>query len=135
MTQVEDYLAEHEDLDVIEHFVWLPMFPRIAENAALPDAVAQSAAAGRVHYWDGAQKLGRSMRGMVPDDVTFPGLGEVLWDAFLVFDAEATWATAGDHVLASGATIMEDRATLFAMLDTLHTGEAPAPVEAAAAAE
>ncbi len=118
-----------------QHFVWLPMFPRIAENAALPDAVADMAADGRVHYWDGAQALGRAMRGMVPPDVTFPGLGDVLWDAFLVFDADATWDTAQDHVLAAGATIVEDQAKLFAMFDELQHPETQAPAEAAASAE
>jgi hypothetical protein len=38
----------------------------------------------------------------------------VAWDAFMLFDADATFATLPDHLLTSGRTIIADHAKLAA---------------------
>jgi hypothetical protein len=46
-------------------------------------------------YWDGAQSLGRAFRERI-----VPGFaGEVAWDVWVLFDGQATWESAGQHVL------------------------------------
>jgi len=43
---------------------------------------------------------------------TFHAGAGVAWDAFLLFDADATFATAASHLEASGSTIIADHAKL-----------------------
>lgn len=126
---VREHLAEHPDLAVAVHYVWLPMFPRMAENRALEGAIADNAADRRVvQYWDDSQTVAKYFRTNVAPPEEAAGLEPVLWDAFLVFDGDATWANAQQHVTAFGRTIMEDRDELIAALDALHAAQAaPAP--------
>lgn len=119
MTRVDEYLDAHPHLDVALHYVWLPMFPRVAENRALSGAVSAFGRPGLTQYWDGARRLGERLHGLAPD-VPVAGGGEVLWDAFLVFDADATWDTAGAHLLGGGSTIVEEQGKLFTLLDKLE---------------
>jgi len=47
-------------------------------------------------------------------DHTFHAGSGVAWDAFLLFDADATFATLADHLATSGRTIIADHAKLAA---------------------
>lgn len=123
MTLVKDYLNAHADLDLALHVVWMPMFPRVAENRALPGSVSAMTLPNLTQYWDDTRDLGRHFRGVVPPDVVFPGAEEILWDAFLVFDAQATWDTAGAHLLGAGATIVKTHDKLSLLLDELHAAQ------------
>jgi hypothetical protein len=45
---------------------------------------------------------------------TFHAGAGVAWDAFMLFDADATFATLGEHLQTSGRTIIADHAELAA---------------------
>jgi hypothetical protein len=45
------------------------------------------------------------------DGIFHAGAG-LAWDAFMLFDPEATFATAGDHLETSGGTIIGDHGKL-----------------------
>ena len=43
---------------------------------------------------------------------TFHAGGPLAWDAFMLFDADATFASGGEHLQTSGRTIIADHAKL-----------------------
>ena len=106
-------------------YVWLPMFPRFMEWRALPKMAAAYADAPLSQYWDDAKDVGREFkRRIVPE---YPK--DVAWDAYVLFDPEATWETAGEHVLGWGYTVEETEQRLFEHLARLGDGEADASME------
>jgi hypothetical protein len=54
----------------------------------------------------------------------FPG--DVAWDVWVLLDADATWETAGAHVIGWGFTVIDTAERLFAELERLPTAR-PAP--------
>jgi hypothetical protein len=75
------------------------MFPRPVERRELPDAVRELE--GHAQFWDDERALSRELKARI-----LPGYpGDVPWDLFALFDAEATWASAGEHVIAWGGPV------------------------------
>ena len=110
-----EFLAAHPDLNVSTSFVWLPMFPRLAERRALPKTIREYAEVPIIHYWDDTKELGVEFKQRVIPDYE----GETAWDAFILFDREATWSTAEEHVLVWGSTVVDQAAELFDLLEEL----------------
>ena len=109
------FFERHPDLNVPVYFVWLPMFPRPQEWWALPGMVEEFSGWGVPQYWDDERKLSGEIRSrLVPtiDD-------QVPWDLFILFDRDATWADAQDHVLGWGSTVIGHREELDALLSAL----------------
>ncbi len=96
-------------------YVWLPMFPRFMEWRAITKMAAAYANAPLSQYWDDTKEVGRDFkRRIVPE---YPK--DVAWDAYVLFDPEATWETAGEHVLGWGYTVEETQQRLFEHLARL----------------
>ncbi len=110
-----EFIEAHPDLNVSFSFVWLPMFPRPAERRALPKTIDEYAEAPITHYWDDTRELGVEFKQRVIPDYD----GETAWDAFILFDSEATWSTAEEHVLLWGSTVVDHEEQLFALLEEL----------------
>ncbi len=110
-----EFVETHPDLNVSISFVWLPMFPRPAERRALPKTIKEYSDAPIIHYWDDTRQIGVEFKQRVIPDFD----GETAWDAFILFDREATWATAQDHVLGWGSTVVDEEDQLFALLKEL----------------
>lgn len=112
VSHVQEFLDARPELDVSLHYVWLPMFPRVAEQRALPKMVERFADPATAQYWDDTRALGKDVKRRILPDFS----GDVVWDAFILFDAAATWADAGEHVLGSGFTVEAQKERLFALL-------------------
>ncbi len=93
--------------------VWLPMFPRPAEWWMLPRMVKEFS--GLEQFWDHERTVSAVVKERIVPDFS----GDVPWDLFILFDAEATWGTAGEHVIASGYTVVETQKALFEELERL----------------
>jgi len=86
------------------------MFPRPVERSELPDAVRELT--GHMQFWDDERTVSRELKSRVLP--SYPG--DVPWDLFVLFDAEATWSTAGEHVIAWGGTVEDEQARLATLL-------------------
>ncbi len=86
------------------------MYPRPMEWWALPGMVEEFA--DFEQFWDNERTVSADVkRRIVP---AFDG--EIPWDMFILFETEARWTTAGEHVTASGYTVLHTQAELFAAL-------------------
>ena len=95
------------------------MFPKPMERSALAKRATEYAEAQIAHYWDDTGEIGVEFGRRVILEFQ----GEIVRDAFVLFDSEATWADAGSHVLAWGSTILETEQRLLALLDALPKRE------------
>ena len=107
------FLEEHPDVDVAVLIVWLPMFPRPAEWWMLPRMVKEFS--GLEQFWDHERTVSAVVKERIVPDFS----GDVPWDLFILIDAEATWRTAGEHIVASGYTVVETQHALFEELERL----------------
>ncbi len=96
-------------------YVWLPMLPRFAEKRALPRMVSEFGDARIAQYWDDTRGVGLEFKSRVIPDFG----GKVAWDVFVLFDADATWESAGEHVLGWGSTVVGKEKQLFELLEAL----------------
>lgn len=100
---------------MLVHYVWLPMFPRLAERGALPKVAMEFDDPQIRQYWDDARAVGREFKERV-----IPAFeGEVAWDVWVLFDEEATWDEASEHVVGSGYTVAATREDLFDRLGSI----------------
>ncbi len=90
--------------------VWLPMFPRPQERWSLPGAVEEFEAF--VQFWDDERIVSAEVKQRIWPDYD----GEIPWDLFILFDTQATWATANDHVIGLGRTVIGESDKLDALL-------------------
>ncbi len=92
--------------------------PRPAERWALPGTVEEYS--WFTQFWDDERQLSTEVkRRILPD---FEGD-----HVFILFDPDATWDSAGEHVVLWGRTVMEKKNELDALLlalDRMRTGGA-----------
>ena len=91
------------------------MFPRFIERRALPEAVSEYAQADVAQYWDDVQAVGRDFVDRIIPECP----QEVARDVYVLFDREATWRDAGEHVLGWGGPVAGVADELFAELEKL----------------
>ena len=91
------------------------MFPRFAERWALPKMADEFAGQSIAQYWDDTKGIGVEFKQSVIPEFS----GKVAWDVFVLFDAQATWANAGEHVLGWGGTVVGKEQELFGLLQGL----------------
>ena len=103
------------------------MFPRFVERRALPEAVSEYAHADVAQYWDDVQAVGRDFKDRVIPECP----QQVARDVYVLFDREATWKDAGEHVLSWGGPVFKVADELFAELEKLQTGPLATGVESA----
>ena len=85
------------------------MLPRFTERRELPEAVAEFSDRGFTQYWDDGEALGREFKERIIQEFN----GDVARDAYVLFDEEATWKNAGDHIVSWGSTVMNKADQLF----------------------
>ncbi len=91
------------------------MFPRLAERRALPKVAAEFDGGPIRQYWDDAKAMGPEFKRRI-----IPAFdGDVAWDVWVLFDEEATWDTAGKHVVGWGYTVVATREELFDRLESI----------------
>jgi hypothetical protein len=109
----QNILASHPSADLRVYTVWLPMLVTDARSewrrSALPDERVR-------HFWDGERVVGRWL---ADEDLGGLGSAGVVWDAFFVFGPDATWDDVPRPLLASGAPVIDDTASLEAALSPL----------------
>jgi hypothetical protein len=88
------------------------MFPRFQERRALPRAAASYADAPLAQYWDDTRQVGREFKQRILP--SYPR--DVAWDVYVLFDEQATWETAANHVVSWGHTVEDAADELFARL-------------------
>ena len=86
------------------------MFPRMQERWSLPGAVEELQAF--VQFWDDERIVSAEVKRRILPDYD----GEIPWDLFILFDAQATWATAEDHLAGWGRTVIGESDKLDALL-------------------
>ncbi len=85
------------------------------ERRELPEAVAEFSDRGFTQYWDDEKAIGREFKERIIQEIN----GDVGRDAYVLFDEEATWEIAGDHIVSWGATVMNKADQLFDHLERL----------------
>lgn len=112
---MRSHLESHRDLAIPVFYVWLPMFPRLAERRALPKVAAEFGVGQVRQYWDDAKAVGRGF-----EERIIPAFdGDVAWDVWVLFDEGATWDSAGHHVVGWGYTVVATREELFDRLESI----------------
>lgn len=86
------------------------MFPRPQEWWSLPGVVEEHGAF--VQFWDDERFVSAEVKQRIWPDYD----GDTPWDLFILFDGEATWATASEHVVGWGTTVIGESETLDALL-------------------
>jgi hypothetical protein len=109
------HLESRRDLEVSVFYVWLPMFPRLAERSALPGVTQEFDGTRIGQYWDDGKSVGREFKERI-----IPGFdGDVAWDVWVLFDEEATWDSAAEHVVGWGYTVVATEQELFSRLESV----------------
>ncbi len=85
------------------------------EERELPEAVAEFSDRGFTQYWDDEKAVGREFKERIIREFS----GDIGWDAYVLFDEEASWENAGDHVVSWGTTVMNKADQLFDHLERL----------------
>ncbi len=86
------------------------MFPRPSERRALPEAVEEYSRF--TQFWDDERQLSSQVKQRI-----LPGYeGDRPWDLFILFDPDATWDSAGEHIVGWGRTVMQEKDQLDALL-------------------
>ncbi len=88
------------------------------ERRELPEAVAEFSDRGFRQYWDDEKAAAREFKERIIQEFN----GDVRRDAYVLFDEEATWENAGDHVVSWGTTVMNKADQLFDHLERLPKG-------------
>ncbi len=91
------------------------MFPSFMERWELPEAVAEFSGRGFAQYWDDEKAVGREFK----EGIVQEHNGDVVRDAYVLFDQEATWENARDHIVSWGSTVNEKADQLFDHLQRL----------------
>ncbi len=85
------------------------------EGRELPEAVAEFSDRGFTQYWDDEKAIGREFKERIIQEIN----GDIGRDAYVLFDQEATWENAGDHIVSWGSTVMNEADQLFDHLERL----------------
>ncbi len=85
------------------------MFPSFIERRELPEAVAEVSDRGFTQYWDDEKAIGREFKERIIQEIN----DDVGRDAYVLFDEEATWENAGEHIVSWGSTVMNKADQLF----------------------
>ena len=118
----EELLDKHTKADVRVYAVWFSMYPTDERENWPADVLTDRRV---VHWWDEEKRVGRwymqraaEMRSaLAPESAGFAG--DVLWDAYLVYGADAKWETASTQVRKWGRTILRTQDGLREAFDAV----------------
>ena len=113
-------LDKHRDADVGVYAVWFSMYPTDRRDYWPADILTDRRV---VHWWDEQKTVGRWYMSHIAQmqEARAAGsagyAGDVLWDAYLVYGAEASWDTAPTHLRKWGRTILRTNDDLRSAFD------------------
>lgn len=100
-------MDSYSDPELEVYSVWLPMLPGDARGKWKASVINDSRA---THFWNGNRKVGRwfskNAEGCAP-------LGPVAWDAYFLFDREATWGDVLSQAVICGTPIVQQKEGLI----------------------
>ena len=113
----KDLLEKRPNADLRVYAVWFSMVPGDSRSEWPPDLLTDA----RVeHFWDEAKVVGTwyaqrstSMRNRLTPKSKWND-GEVLWDAYLLYGADARWDEAPGDLILFGRTIIAAHDSLLA---------------------
>jgi hypothetical protein len=109
-----EILAKHASANLKVYAIWFNMYPGDARSK-WPAALLTDARV--LHFWDEQRVVG-TWFGKHPD-YTSLSQGRVLWDAFLLYGAEARWEDTPTPLISAGRTIVAKREELRQSLPPL----------------
>ena len=110
-------MDKYVDEDLKAYVVWMPMLAsdeRDKWKASLLDDSRMT------HYWNGSQTVGRWFTENVK---SCDSLGPVAWDAYYLFDKDATWEDAPAPVVACGTPVYKAANALAEALEKIFGSE------------
>ena len=99
-------LRQYPDADLRVYVVWLPVMPLDARFDVADVMVDERA----THFWDNERLVSDALG----DAYGTPG--QLVWDAFFVFNPDATWADRPPQPLGRRSPVVEYMATLKSLL-------------------
>lgn len=121
-----ELLATYPKADLRVYAVWFNMFPGDARSQWPPSLLADTRV---IHRWDEQKLVGRwygdraaPMRAQLTPESSWSG--EILWDSYLLYGADAKWDDAPTGLVHWGRTIVAGRETLRHDFERLF-GRAP----------
>ena len=120
----EELLERHAAAPLRVYAVWYNMFPGDSRERWRHDLLPDSRVA---HYWDEPRAVGQLYFQSLPRiwerraPETAPPQDLILWDAYLLYAADARWDEQPPDIVRWGATILLARERLKRDLDALLT--------------
>ena len=110
-------MERNPKLNIRVYTIWYEMYPGDSPDD-FPKARTLLADRRVSHYWDQPKDVGRWFQKAVPSSYK----GEVQWDAFYLYDADAAWDEEPSSLLVWGRTILESRNKLRGEIARLARG-------------
>jgi hypothetical protein len=117
----KELLAKYPTADMRVYAVWFNMYPGDARSKWPPSLLTDARV---THRWDERKLAGRwygeraaSMRSQLTPESKWEG--EILWDSYLLYGADAKWDDAPTDLIHWGRSIVAGRETLRQDLDRL----------------
>ena len=122
-------LAKYPNANVRVYAVWFNMFPGDARSKWPSDLLTDPRV---IHRWDEAKTVGSwygqhtsYMRPQLTPNSSWKG--EILWDSYVLYSADARWDESPTGVIHWGRTVVAARDTLRTDAETLFTRTLPKP--------
>ena len=112
---MQELLAKRREASLRVYVVWYAMYPGAARDKWRRDLLPDPRA---VHWWDEQRAVGREMLTILQPyaNVRAAGSrefdGDILWDAYLLFDHTARWDKSPGGLVSWGYTVMATRQPL-----------------------
>lgn len=110
-----DILAKYPKADLRVYAIWFNMFPGDSRSTFPPELLTDPRA---THRWDEPKAVGAffgqsksKMQGQLTTDSNGMG-GDILWDSYLLYAADARWDSLPTGLIHWGRTIVAARETL-----------------------
>jgi hypothetical protein len=123
-----ELLSKYPKADLRVYAIWFNMYPGDARSKWPPSLLADSRV---IHRWDEGKLVGawygrhtNEMRGQLAAGSSWKG--DILWDAYLFYGADAKWDEAPRPLIHWGRTIVAARETLRQDFERLIGAPRPA---------
>ena len=100
-------LQRYVDADLRVYVVWLPVMPLDARFDVADMLVDRRA----THFWDNEQRVSHALGD------AYGSPGQLVWDAFFVFEPNAKWGEQPPRPLGSGSPVVDHMASLNSQLN------------------
>jgi hypothetical protein len=108
----EEILATHEASDLKVYAVWFSMVRGDKRRAFQPEVLTDSRV---THLWDEERHVGR----WFARNLDIENCNDIAWDAFFVFEPDATWDGKPEPIVESGVPILAKQENLREAIEPL----------------